>query len=71
MVLIAGNFHLLTRFINSQGPCFLFAISWILRSKKILLPVESKIKKQEEAAIKMETSIEWTLISKDQLLDWY
>ena len=29
------------------------------------------MKKQEEAAMKMETSMEWALISKDQLLDWY
>ena len=30
---IAGNLCLLTQFMSSQGPCFLFAIFWILRSK--------------------------------------
>ena len=34
IALITGNFHLLTQFISSQGPYFLFKISWILRSKK-------------------------------------
>ena len=34
IVSMAGNLHLLTQFINSQGPCFLLAISWILVSKK-------------------------------------
>ena len=31
--LIAGNLCLLTQFMSSQGPCFLFEISWILRLK--------------------------------------
>jgi len=31
---MAGNLHLLTQLMSSQGPCFLLAISWILRSKK-------------------------------------
>ena len=32
-VSIASNLHLLTQFMSSQGPCFLFVISWILRLK--------------------------------------
>ena len=32
-VSIAGNLHLLTQFMSFQGLHFLFAISWILRSK--------------------------------------
>ena len=36
MVSIAGSFHLLTWFISSHKPCFLFTISCILRSKNIL-----------------------------------
>ena len=31
---MAGNLCLLTQFISSQGPLFLFAISWILLLKK-------------------------------------
>ena len=31
---MAGNLHLLTQLISSQGPRFLFAISWIFWSKK-------------------------------------
>ena len=34
MALMAGNFYLLTQFMSFQGLCFLFKISWILRSKK-------------------------------------
>ena len=34
---ITGSFLLLTQFINSQEPRLLFAISWILSSKKICL----------------------------------
>ena len=30
---ITSNLHLLTQFMSSQEPCFLFKISWILRSK--------------------------------------
>lgn len=39
MVLLASNFYLLTQFINSQEPCFLFTISWILRLKKVLFVI--------------------------------
>ena len=39
MALIAGNFYLLTQFMSSQGPCYLFKISWILRLKKDYLVV--------------------------------
>ena len=34
IISMAGSLHLLTQLISSQGPCFLLAISWILRSKK-------------------------------------
>jgi len=34
MALMADNFHLLTQFISSQGPYFLFKISWILGLEK-------------------------------------
>lgn len=34
---MAGSVCLLTQFISFQEPCFLLAISWILRSKKSLL----------------------------------
>ena len=37
IVSIAGNFHLLTQFISSQGPQLLLATSWILISKNNLL----------------------------------
>ena len=39
MALIAGNLHLLTQLMSSQGPCFLLAISWILASKNNCLVV--------------------------------
>ena len=34
---VAGSFRFLIQFISSQGPLLLFAISWILLSKKDLL----------------------------------
>jgi len=39
MASIAGNLHLLTQFMSSQGPQLLLVTSWILVSKKTLLVV--------------------------------
>ena len=39
---IAGNLHLLTYLISSQGPRLLFAISWILSLKKDFLVILTK-----------------------------
>ena len=36
IISIAGSLRLLTQLMSSQGPCFLLAISWILRLKKDL-----------------------------------